>query len=465
MELGHILLRSTPSKAASTVAALQRCCSKSTFSSRHNPQISTLPNMFTVEPQFQQQQMNPVPQCYQALDFRKKVAVCDRGGSLRYDDLLSRSLDLARSIHDLLPTPHQSVAFLCPNQSSFLLSKWAIWLSGHAAVPLNPTWSEAELEHALHDSGSALILAHESLIDKVFDLAERSGKGLMCLDRSWTQKGTEGESNVLVDPQFIFEKEMFESAKKSPALILYTKQKGVIKTARFNHSQLNAQAWSMRSAWDLTEKSSLLHALPLDHTFSIVSCMMAPLSTGGKVVLHPNFDTIKIWSHLLGIPVKSSEPLPKINLFPSLPSHFHQLLDRYHQLFTTPKTKNFVRKTLKKRLRVMAVTGGPLAKDFRKQWKAASGHEILNCYSALNTGSVLSAALGKDDAYLMQAVPGVQTRVVSKGVVQDENCRSSSACIGELLIKGEQAERDEWVATGDTVKMAKGRFELLGKKK
>ena len=159
----------------------------------------------------------------------------------------------------------------------------------------------------------------------------------------------------------------------------------MLKTARFSHSQLNAQASGVASAWDLTEKSSVLHALPLDHPFSVSACVLAPHSVGGKVVLHARFNTVRIWSHLLGIPINSSEPLPKVNLFPSLPTHYHQLLDRYRQLFAgSEKTKNYVRRALKKRIRLMVSTNGPLDKDFRTQWKKLSGHEVANCYSTMN---------------------------------------------------------------------------------
>ena len=52
-------------------------------------------------------------------------------------------------------------------------------------------------------------------------------------------------------------------------------------------------------------------------------------------------------------------------------------------------------------------------------------------------------------------------------MVLDENCRSRTACVGRLAVAGHQIDAATangvrgWIHTGDKVKMAKGKYEVL----
>ncbi len=74
---------------------------------------------------------------------------------------------LAKSILDSLPRTHKSVpvAFIPNNTASDVVTLWAIWMSGNAAVtaPSDP----ATLEDALRDSRCQLLIADKSEIEKV----------------------------------------------------------------------------------------------------------------------------------------------------------------------------------------------------------------------------------------------------------------------------------------------------------
>ena len=85
--------------------------------------------------------------------------------------------------------------------------------------------------------------------------------------------------------------------------------------------------------WNLDENSTLLHALSLYNPFGIIASLMSPLSVGGRVVLLPQFDTMKVWSHLLGIQV-NGEYVPRTNIYAGVPNHFENLMKRYKEVFT-----------------------------------------------------------------------------------------------------------------------------------
>ena len=85
--------------------------------------------------------------------------------------------------------------------------------------------------------------------------------------------------------------------------------------------------------WNLDGDSTLLHALSLYNPFGIIASLMSPLSVGGRVVLLERFDTMKVWSHLLGIQI-NGEYVPRTNIYAGVPTHFENLLKRYKEVFT-----------------------------------------------------------------------------------------------------------------------------------
>ena len=56
------------------------------------------------------------------------------------------------------------------------------------------------------------------------------------------------------------------------------------------------------------------HALPTREPFGLISSMLAPIAAGGRVVMLKQFDSIKVWAHILGIMVNHPQPLPKVDL-------------------------------------------------------------------------------------------------------------------------------------------------------
>ena len=85
--------------------------------------------------------------------------------------------------------------------------------------------------------------------------------------------------------------------------------------------------------WNLDENSTLLHALSLYNPYGIIASLMSPLSVGGRVVILPQFDTMKVWSHLLGIQI-NGEYVPRTNIYAGVPTHYDNLMKRYKEVFT-----------------------------------------------------------------------------------------------------------------------------------
>lgn len=62
-----------------------------------------------------------------------KIALKDRYGNHTYQEILRKSLMLAKKIQSKLGTSRtqERIVFLCPNDVTYLVAQWACWASGH----------------------------------------------------------------------------------------------------------------------------------------------------------------------------------------------------------------------------------------------------------------------------------------------------------------------------------------------
>lgn len=85
-----------------------------------------VPEQLNVKPQ-----ITPVFQI--ATNHLNKIALKDKNGTHTYQDILRKSLLLAKKIHAKLgPNKQQErIVFLCPNDVTYLIAQWACWAAGH----------------------------------------------------------------------------------------------------------------------------------------------------------------------------------------------------------------------------------------------------------------------------------------------------------------------------------------------
>lgn len=79
----------------------------------------------------------------------------------------------------------QRIAFLCPNDVSYIISQWATWMAGHIAVPLYPRHPPPELEYFVRDSEAAVIITTSEYAPKVKQIL--SGQQVIVLEEFFLQ--------------------------------------------------------------------------------------------------------------------------------------------------------------------------------------------------------------------------------------------------------------------------------------
>ncbi|MBI4264272.1 MAG: long-chain fatty acid--CoA ligase [Acidobacteria bacterium] len=93
-----------------------------------------------------------------ARDHGGKPALLFKGASFSYAELESQSDAFAAALAALGVKPGDRVALLLPNCPQFLIAEFGAWKAGAIVVPLNPIYSERELEGALGSTGASVII-------------------------------------------------------------------------------------------------------------------------------------------------------------------------------------------------------------------------------------------------------------------------------------------------------------------
>jgi len=313
--------------------------------------------------------------------FKDRVAIKAANGDFTYADLFNRSFYLSLEIKKVLrnaslPSQNQVISLICPNGASYVIGQWAVWMSGNIMVPLSGQHTPKALEYFIRDSQSSIVISANCFMDQVEDVAIKLDKPLICLDTNnpW-QTHTVDFSEDSVYEGLIFNENVYP--KDRPVMMLYLPDHKN-KRMFFDHRDINEELDFVSKSWNLDENTTMLHSLSLYHTYGVVAALMSPLSVGGSVVMLPQFDTKKVWAHLLGLNVDGNylTGTARVNTFAGVPKHYEALLKRYGELFKDPKFKKYVLNNCSKRMNTMVNGNSLLEYKHYSEWKKITGHEV-----------------------------------------------------------------------------------------
>lgn len=386
------------------------------------------------------------------------------------------------------------ITYLCPNDVSNILMQWASWISGQVgkliakfhsrfvsdfpscctAVPLCSSHPPELLEYYINDSQSNLILTTPEFEAKVKPIADKLKKPLLTIEH---QQLIDEATKKLDQDSLVTEIPDGEFYNNSPAMIVYTsgttnKPKGVV----LSHANLEAQIASLTHAWNIQPTDTILHTLPLHHVHGIINAMLLPLSSGGKVIMLPKFDTEKAWSYLLNINMPQKD---RITLFMGVPTIYNYLIQEYDKLFSkNSQMSEYIKTHCKSKIRLMISGSAPLPATVFQRWTEITGHKLLERYGMTEIGMALSNTLTEDKVkqrlpgFVGQPLPSVQIRITSadnnkdvlleahgefnKGLWSNDDFKDSatikiksgissdSEVIGNLEVKGPTVFKEYW---------------------
>ena len=323
---------------------------------------------------------------------------------------------------------------------------------GFVFLPMNIAYRADEVDYLVGNAEPALVICDPSVEAALNDICARHATPHL-----FTLDPDAGGSFVEAAAGVADELAPAECAADDLAAILYTSgTTGKPKGAMLTHGNLASNGLALRDAWRFTEADTLLHALPIFHAHGLfVACHCALLS-GAKMIWLRKFDREDV-----------IRELPRATTFMGVPTFYTRLLSG----------DDFCRAPVS-HMRLFTSGSAPLLAETFEEFRARTGHAILERYGMTETGMNTSNPYDGErrPGTVGFPLPGVEVRVMS-----DEGEALGAGEVGGLQVRGsnvfrgywrmpeksaEEFTEDGWFRTGDVAMIDKdGYVHLVGRAK
>jgi malonyl-CoA/methylmalonyl-CoA synthetase len=265
---------------------------------------------------------------------------------------------------------------------------------GAVFVPLNTAYTNAEIEYFLGDAEPKVAVRVATGVS-LADLASHEAR----------------------------------AARTQPALkqsdlaaLLYTSgTTGRSKGAMLTRANLATNAITLAQEWRFSERDVLLHALPIFHVHGLFVAINTVLASGSSMLFLPKFDADEV--------VRS---LPEATVMMGVPTFYTRLLQ--HPAFTRERCA---------RIRLFVSGSAPLLAETHREFRARTGHAILERYgmseTLMNTSNPFDGE--RVPGSVGPALPGIEVRITDpeSGVPLPE-----TGSVGMIEVRGPNVFRGYW---------------------
>ena len=312
-------------------------------------------------------------------------------------------------------TPGDRVAMQVEKSPRALVLYLACLRAGAVCLPLNPAYSERELDYFLGDAEPRVVVGRPGSADGLAALCERHGIGEpLTLDAD--DGGTLVEASRAMPDRF----DTVERRPGDLAALLYTSgTTGRPKGAMLTHANLSSNAEVLHAAWGFREGDVLLHMLPIFHTHGLFVACHTALLNGSPMIFCPRFDA-----------AEARRLLPRATVFMGVPTFYTRLL----------ALPGFGRDDCAG-VRLFVSGSAPLPEQTFEEFRERTGHVILERYGMTECGMSTSNPLrGERRAGTVGLpLPGVDLRVAG-----EDGTPAGPGEVGEIEFKGPNVFSGYW---------------------
>ncbi len=323
--------------------------------------------------------------------------------------------------------------------------------AGLAFLPLNTAYQRGELAYFLGDAEPRAVVCRPQMRDTFAELGRASGDPhLFTLDEHGG--GSLAEGVAAASGRF----ETVPVDDGDLAVIIYTSgTTGRSKGAMVTHGNIASNGAVLADYWRFTDRDVLLHMLPVFHVHGLFVAVHPILLAGAKLLFHAKFDARA-----------AIAALPRATAMMGVPTYYVRLLAE--PAFT---------RELVAHMRLFVSGSAPLALDTFAEFRARTGHTILERYGMSEAGMITSNPYDGErrGGTVGFPLPGVAVRVRDG----ERDCGPGEP--GGIEIKGpnvfagywrmpektrEEFTADGWFRTGDVGQWsADGYLSIVGRAK
>lgn len=315
------------------------------------------------------------------------------GARMTYGEMWRRTSQLAHAFGELGVGVGDRVGVQVEKSPGAVMLYLACLRSGAVLVPMNPAYTEAEVEYLVGDAEPALFVQDPGEIE---DLADRQPREY---------------DDVDVQPGDL-------------AAIVYTSgTTGRPKGAMLSHGNLAANARTLHRIWGFQPDDVLLHALPVFHVHGLFVALNTVLVNGTGMVFLPRFDA-----------ATAVAQLDRCTVFMGVPTFYTRLL-------AEPGFDADACRTM----RLFVSGSAPLLASTHREFEQRTGHRILERYGMTETGMLTSNPLdGERRAGTVgPPLPDVEVRVTHPDAATDSDTDSDSEH-GDIEVRGPNVFAGYW---------------------
>ena len=341
------------------------------------------------------------------------------------------------------------VVVLLPNCPEVLQAYGAIFRSGAVAVPVIFLLSAEEVRHILGDSGAKVAITSPELLSKV--------EGF---DGTIVLVGGEAAGAIAWPDLLAREPDTFpmvDRADDDLAVILYTSgTTGKPKGVALSHGNLESNARSAASLWELDREQWNLAVLPLSHSYGL-TVMNSGNILGTRAVLLRWFNPEPVLDAIRQYRVQSMAGVPTMFVY----------------LLHYPEADRFDTSSM----RSWASGAAPLPVEIVEPFERKFGGRLLEGYGLTEASPVVSAHRVSGTRKLGSVgtpIPGVEVRIlddedreVPRGEVGEVCVRGGNVMLGYYGLPDETAKtlRNGWLHTGDMGRVDEDGFLFIVERK
>ncbi|KAM0715360.1 hypothetical protein Q7P37_008858 [Cladosporium fusiforme] len=356
--------------------------------------------------------------------------------SISYFQLRKDVASFQQKLANLGISPQTAVSIAIPNSYPFVVAFLAASWQRAIAAPLNPAYKQSEFEFYIDDLSSALVLVPQGKAD---------GPAVKA-----AQKYNAAVAECYLDPQtkevVLDVKEHGKLAGKGGqqvaqpkpddvALVLHTSgTTGRPKAVPLTHRNLTRTMKNVQNTYNLTPADRTMLVMPLFHVHGLLAGFLAPLASGGSVIVPGGFSASSFWRDFTTF---------KANWYTAVPT-MHQIL------LKSPKPNPMPN------IRFIRSCSSPLSPKVFKELEDAFGAPVLEAYAMTEASHQMTSnplPPAKRQPGSVGIGQGVEIRILDGEGKEVAQGKEAEICIrGENVTKGylnnEKANKESFTQDG-----------------
>ncbi len=337
------------------------------------------------------------------------------GERIGYAELIARTGRMANALVGFGVKPGDRVAAQVEKSVEAIILYLATVRAGAVFLPLNTGYTPTEIDYFVADAAPAVFVCDPARTEVLAPVAEKSGAALATL--SADGRGSLTDAADAATQAFA----TVPRDKDDLAALLYTSgTTGRSKGAMLTHGNLVSNTMALRDAWRYSADDVLIHALPIFHTHGLFVATNVTLFSGASMIFLPKFDVDRIF-----------ELMARATVLMGVPTFYTRLLQ--DDMLNAETTAG---------MRLFISGSAPLLAETHRDWRARTGHAILERYGMTETNMNASNPYQGDRVAgtVGMPLPGVEIIVTDP----ETGAELAPGDIGMIEVRGPNVFKGYW---------------------